>query len=304
MSQALGYAVLAGVISGGLSVTMLTGMSGFVLLAYFVQLPLVFIGLSMGLAASLIAVIAASLVSGLFAGLLGTVIYLVVQAAPALVVVRQALLSREAEDGSRLWYPAGLILAILTALAAGAIMAAHVAFMGQPGGLQGAVEAFLAEALAALVAASGQSATAVPPVNGWAGLFPALIATSWLVMAIVNAVLGQALSVKFGWNRRPSPDLASLELPSWLWPAMGLAAAIGFLGGEQLGFLGSSILVVLIVPFAFLGLAVIHKFAARWPQRRLGLTAIYIGIIAFGWPIIAVTALGMVEDWARLRRYM
>ena len=35
-----------------------------------------------------------------------------------------------------------------------------------------------------------------------------------------------------------------------------------------------------------------------------GLAAVYAGIIVFNWPILAVIALGLVEDWAHLRRYM
>ncbi|MDH3663516.1 MAG: DUF2232 domain-containing protein, partial [Alphaproteobacteria bacterium] len=75
------------------------------------------------------------------------------------------------------------------------------------------------------------------------------------------------------------------------------------MGPTGLG-LGRSALIVLVVPFGFLGLAVIHKFANRWPYRQIGLTAVYIGIIVFNWPILAVVALGLVEDWAHLRRYM
>ena len=61
----------------------------------------------------------------------------------------------------------------------------------------------------------------------WMFLFPGLMATSWLVMVVLNAVLAQALAVRLGWNRRPSPDLTRLELPSWLWPAIGRGRAAG-----------------------------------------------------------------------------
>ena len=76
------------------------------------------------------------------------------------------------------------------------------------------------------------------------------------------------------------------------------------LGAEGLGLLGRSAMIVLIVPFGFLGLAVIHKFANRWTYRQLGLAAVYSGIIVFNWPVLAVIALGLVEDWAHLRRYL
>jgi hypothetical protein len=135
-------------------------------------------------------------------------------------------------------------------------------------------------------------------------MIPAAIASSWLIMTALNATLAQAMAVRMGWNRRPSPRFPELDLPLWLWPLVGVAAVLAILGGEGLGVLGRVLLIVLVTPFAFLGLAVIHKFANRWSHRRLGLAAIYAGIVVFNWPILAVVALGLVEDWAHLRRYM
>ena len=117
-------------------------------------------------------------------------------------------------------------------------------------------------------------------------------------------MIAQAIAVKAGWNRRPSPNWAELELPFWLWPVIGVAVVLAVLGPGDVGLFARSALIVLITPFGFLGLAVIHKFATRWPYRQIGLAAVYIGIIVFNWPILAVIALGLVEDWAHLRRHM
>jgi hypothetical protein len=302
MSQALGIAVLAGVLSSGMFLAMLSGVPSLMLLAYFVQLPLLFAGLTMGFAASMIAIGAALLVSGLIAGLIAAAIYLVVQALPTLVVVRQALLARE-RDGQTEWYPPGLLLAQLAVIAALAIVLAFLAALSHPGGLQGMIEQFVTEAWRELEAA-GAAPVPAPQLEGILFVLPSLMASSWLVMVVVNTVLAQAIAVRLGWNRRPTPALAGLELPWWLWPPIGLAAACAVLGGAGLGFLGSSVLVVLLAPYAFLGLAVIHKFADRWTHRGLALGAIYAGIVILGWPVLAVLALGLVEDWAQLRRYL
>ena len=92
MSQAIGLAVLAGLISSTLFLALSSGLPGTVLLAYFVQLPLLFVGLSLGLAASMIAATGGVLMCGLIAGLIAAVLFALVQAVPAVVVVRQALL--------------------------------------------------------------------------------------------------------------------------------------------------------------------------------------------------------------------
>lgn len=300
MQQTLGLAVLAGVVSSALFLCLLTGVPGMVLLAYFVQLPLMFAGLAMGLTASMVAVAAALLINGLIAGAIGTAIYAVVQALPAMIVVRQALLSRQ--DGSAVeWYPPGRLLAILTALAAAGVGLSFLLLLDHPGGLQGALEEFLMSALADLGAVEVQ-APPPPELSAWMFLFPGLMATSWLIMIVLNAVLAQVLATRMGWNRRPSPDLTALELPGWLWPALGAAGLVALVGDHGWGFLGRSLLIVFVVPYIFLGLAVIHTLVRRWSHPGWLLAAIYGALVLLGWPILAVLLLGFVEDWAHLRR--
>jgi hypothetical protein len=303
MSQALALAVLAGIVSGGLGLAPLSGSLGFVLVSYFVQLPLMLAGLTMGLAAALIACMAAMVLNGLIGGVLPALIFGVAFAAPALLVVRQALLSRQDQSGL-VWYPPGLILAHLALLTVVVLALAFLALSGQPGGLLGTIETVLLEGAALVSEAAGQPAPDPEMLKSSALLVPAIVACSWLVMGVVNAVIAQAIAVRSGWNRRPSPSLSDLDLPYWLWPLMAGAVILSLLGSDGIGLFGRSALIVLIVPFGFLGLAVIHKFANRWSYRQLGLAAVYVGIIVFNWPILAVIALGLVEDWAHLRRYM
>ena len=304
MSQAVALAVLAGLISGGLFLSLLTGAPSLLLLAYFVQLPLLFAGLTLGLVGSVIAAASGILVNGLLAGLLAALLYAVVQALPAVVVVRQALLTRQGNDGAVEWYPPGLILAQLAVLGALGIILAFVLLFDQPGGLEGVIEGFVNELLAEVGAIDAETAAA-DAFGGWISLFPGLMATSWLLMVVLNAMLAQAVAVRFGWNRRPTPDIVTLQLPWWLWPALGGAAALALLGGSGMGFLGQALLVVLVMPYGFVGLAVMHTLARRAPRPGLALFAIYGVILVFGWrSLLAVLVLGFVEDRAHLRRYL
>jgi len=300
MPQAVGFAVLAGLISSSLFLALSSGMPGMVLLAYFIQLPLLFVGLSLGLAASVIAAGSAILVCSLIAGVVAAALFALVQAVPAVMVIRQALLSRQ-QDGKVEWYPPGLVLAQLATFAALCITASYLVLLGHPGGLQGMLSDFIGATLAELGGAEAEAAPS-PELGRWMFLFPGLMAASWLVMVVVNGVLAQALAVRLGWNRRPSPALSELELPGWLWPAIGVAALLAVLGDDGLGFLGRSLLIVLVVPYMFLGLAVIHAFARRWSHRRLALAVFYGGIMLLGWPLLAILLLGFVEDWAHVRQ--
>ena len=300
MPQAVGFAVLAGLISSALFLALSSGMPGMVLLAYFIQLPLLFVGLSLGLAASVIAAGSAILVCSLIAGVVAAALFALIQALPAVMVIRQALLARR-QNGNVEWYPPGLVLAQLTTFAALCITASYLVLLGHPGGLQGMLSDFIGATLAELGGAETGVAPS-PELSRWMFLFPGLMAASWLVMVVVNGVLAQALAVRLGRNRRPSPALSELELPGWLWPAIGIAALLAVLGDDGLGFLGRSLLIVLVVPYMFLGLAVIHAFARRWSHRRLALTIFYGGVMLLGWPLLAVLLLGFVEDWAHVRQ--
>lgn len=296
MSQAIAIAVLAGLVSCALFLSLISGLPGVVGLAYFVQLPLMMVGLTLGPAASMIAAAGALITNGLIAGVVVALLYAVLQAVPALMVVRQSLLFRQSEAGVE-WYPPGLILAQLAAMAALGIAIAYLWMIGEPGGLPGAIEAFLAELMAQLGAGEGET-----DLGALVFLVPGLVAASWLIMVVLNAVLAQALAVRLGRNRRPSPAIADLQLPGWLWPLIGLTALLAWIGDGAPGFLGRSALIVLLVPYLILGLAVIHAVARRWARPGLGLTAVYLAVIVLGWPVLVVVALGLVEDWAQLRR--
>lgn len=299
MPHPLALAALAGIVSGGLYLSLISGLPGIVLLAYFVQLPVILVGLTLGLTGSLVAALSASVVSGVIAGMLAAVLYAVVQAGPALIVVRQALLSRQA-DGRTEWFPPGLLLGQLTVGAALAIVFAFLLYAGEPGGLIGEVETFLAVAMSEIgVIAAGDPLP--PDLTGLAYLFPGLMASSWLLMTSLNGVLAQSVAVRLGRNLRPAPAYSELELPPWLWIAVAIAAGLSLLGGST-GFLGGALLMVLAVPYLFLGLAVAHHAARRWPHRRAALFALYACLVLLGWPALLVVLLGFIEDWAKLRQ--
>jgi len=304
MSQALALAVLAGVISGALGLAPLSGSLFLILVSYFVQLPIMVAGLTMGLAAAIVAALTAIVLSGFIGGVLMAAVFAVAFATPALLVVRQALLSQQDPAAGLIWYPPGHILAELAVLTVLVLAMVFFAFAGQPGGLIGFIETMLADAVEQFTKATGQPALGPEALKSQALLVPAVVACSWLIMAAVNGVIAQAIAVRSGWNRRPTPTLVDLDLPFWLWPLMGVCILLAMLGSTGLGLFGRSALIVLMASFGFLGLAVIHKFANRWSYKQLGLAAIYAGIIVFNWPVLAVIALGLVEDWAHLRRHM
>jgi Predicted membrane protein (DUF2232) len=296
MPHPRGIAVLCGLLSAVLFVSLLLGLPG-MLLVYFAQLPVLFAGLTLGLSASGIAVVGAIVVIGLMLSMAAALGYALLHALPALFTVRQALLHRT-DQGNTEWFPAGLLLTQLTLLAGAGVILAFLLLGSEPGGLPGFIEAHLREGLTAL---GLLDEAAAPDLARLAAVIPGFTASSSLLMVMINFMLAQLLAVRTGWARRPTPNFERLELPGWLWPGIAVAAVLVLAGGI-IGDLGWSLLIVLVVPYLFLGLALVHVVVRRWSRPGLALAAIYGAMILLGWPILLVLLLGFVEDWAHLRR--
>jgi hypothetical protein len=298
MPHPLGIAVLCGLLSAALFVSLLLGLPG-MLLVYFAQLPVLFAGLTLGLTASGVAVIGAIVVIGLMLSMAAALGYALLHALPALFTVRQALLHRT-DQGRTEWFPAGLLLTQLTVLAGAGVILAFLLLGSEPGGLPGFIETHLREGLTEL-GLLDESAPPSPDLARLAAVIPGFTASSSLLMVMINFMLAQLAAVRTGWARRPTPDFERLELPGWLWPGIAVAAALVLAGGI-IGDLGWSLLIVLVVPYLFLGLALVHVVVRRWSRPGLALGAIYGAMILLGWPILLVLLLGFLEDWAQLRR--
>jgi hypothetical protein len=298
MPHPLGLAVLCGLLSAVLFVSLLLGLPG-MLLVYFAQLPVLFAGLTLGLTGSGIAAIGAIVVIGLMVSMAAALGYALLHALPALFTVRQALLHRT-DQGRTEWFPVGLLLTQLTLLAGAGVVLAFLLLGSEPGGLPGFIEAHLREGLTELGLLE-EGAAPSPDLARLAAVIPGFTASSSLLMVVINFMLAQLLAVRAGWARRPTPDFDRLELPGWLWPGIAVAALLVLAGGI-IGDLGWSLLIVLVVPYLFLGLALVHVVVRRWSRPGLALGAIYGAMILLGWPILLVLLLGFVEDWAHLRR--
>lgn len=271
------------------------------LLTYFAQLPLFLVALSLGAPASMAASAAAVLTviilaGGIFAGLA----YVVFNAIPVFVFIRQALLSQTDQQGVVHWYPAGLLLGWLTAAGAALLTIATVWLAIQPAGLEGTVTSFVETFLEQILPANSETGrdrliSRVIPI------LPGTVVVAWLIMAIVNSTLAQKMLVHFGHNIRPWPEIATLELPQWA-PVLAVISVVMWMLPGGLGYYGQNLMLVLLTPFFFVGLAVVHALCRRMTVGGFVLFLFYFTLMALGWPVIVVTVLGFIENWYGLRR--
>lgn len=290
-----------GVISALLYALVTRGSLGGVLLAYFCQLPLFVIGLSLGTTASVIAgtVAAAGIIA--VSGVLGAFVFILVNAAPVVFLVWQGLLSRPDENGNTEWYPPGLLAVGATLYGLGLLVVAWLWLSVSTGGIEESVRAYLGEVTSTIL--QGQPAEMQQAlIDNVAPILPGTVALSWLVMLVINGVLGQGLVARFERNLRPSPDFAMLELPNWL-TVLGVALVIGaILLPGTLGYFTKSAAFILALPFFLVGLSVIHVAARRISAGTLLLVLFYLLMLLFGWPAVFVAFFGLIEQRAGFRQ--
>jgi hypothetical protein len=292
----------AGVISALLYLSVVLGVPSAMLLAYLAQLPLFAVALGMGGIASLTATGSAALVVASLGGVLAGGLFLVVTGLPVLVIGGKALLGRQDAEGKTEWYPLGLLVGWLVGIGAGVFTLVGIGLALGTEGMEISVRSFLGEALSTLLAGM-EEAERTRLLDTIAPWFPAALVMSWLFMVAINAALAQGVLARFGRNLRPSPELADIELPSFLTVALGAAGLAAALGPDGLGFLGRNLFLILLVPFFFVGLGVVHSVARKFSSRKpFILVAAYAAMFVLGWPVVLVAGLGLFDQWLGLRR--
>jgi hypothetical protein len=295
-------AVGAGAVSALLYLSVLLGQPSAMLLAYLAQLPLFAVALGMGGLAGVTATGSATVLVGVLGSAIAGALFLLVSGVPVMVIARKALLSREDAEGRTEWYPLGLLVTWIVGMGAGAFLVAGILLALSTEGIEASIRWFLGQGLDRLMAGATEAdrTRILDAIVPW---FPAAVVMSWLAMVAINAALAQGVLARFGRNLRPSPELADIELPHVLTLALGLAGVAALIGPDTIGFLGQNLFLILLVPFFFLGLGVVHAVARKYsPQRAFILVAAYAAMLVLGWPVALVAGLGLFDQWLGLRR--
>ncbi len=282
--------------------------------AYLAQFPLLLVGFGLGVPAVIKAAVAAAVASAVAANVVYGLMFAALVAAPAVLLTGVVLTRRPAPDGRLAWTTVGHTTGVLCAFAAGAIVLAAVLAGGMEGGLFGQLEK-LASAIAAELSAALADGTAVEGREladafvALAPYAPGIIGVSWLLMLAANGALAQSALRRAGRNLRPSPAFAEFAVPAWLSIAWGAATLAWIAFDGTVGALAANLALVLMVPFFFAGLAVVHGWAARLGvarpgTRRLVLFGLYGSLLLIRAPIVLLLmATGVIDDVANLRRH-
>lgn len=302
MSKHIPLAIGAGILAALLYVSVLLGRQEVLFLSFFTQAPLFLAGLGIGYPAIKIAAIVGVVFCLLMGGAYYSIAFLLLNAAPAVLLVRQALQSRTTTEGQEEWYPLGHLVSWVAATAVVMFVALFLLLAGDEQGVEATIRDFLSEILTVFLGSTDpETATVVETITPF---FPAFVIGWWFFMVIVNGALAQGLMARFNRNVRPSPDFSKMELPDWMTYAIALTALALFVSGPgTLEFFSRNLVLILCIPFFLLGLAVIHALARTSAQPRWVLIPFYTLLIMFGgFAAMAVIGFGFAEQVIGIRR--
>lgn len=302
-------AVLAGIVAGLLSVSVLSGSLLALPLFYLTPLPLFIVGLGWGVINAAIAGLVAGVVVTLLIGGLGGIGFLILFAVPVALITYLALLWRQSDGQSRQeWYPSGSIITWIAAMA-GALAALMVLSVGLDAesyraNWQEILENMLVEPLESLgdAAPEGLDAEQIKEfISFMIPALPALFATIWMAAVVVSLWAAGRIIDRSGRALRPWPDTGAMTFPRGM-PIAFVASMAGTLLPGILGIIAVGFAGAFITAYIILGLVVIHVVSRRWSMRSFILAAVYIGLFLVGWIPLIIATIGIAEPIFDLRK--
>jgi hypothetical protein len=281
----------AGAAAALLFASVASGSIAAVILFYLAPLPIAIAALGWGHVSGLIAAAVATTVIAVLSGIFFIAVPVIAFGAWWLGYL--ALLARPASNGggggTLEWYPLGRLV-LWAALLGTLVVAAAVPNFGTD---QESLQAALRKTYERILrdqALIDILVVAVPPA---AAVFSTItnLFNLWLAARIVRIS---------GRLARPWPDLAALSLPP-LSAGLLAAAIVGSFLPDLVGVLFGALAASLLMAFAVLGFAVLHAITRGMGSRAIVLAGVYGLTIVFGWPVLAMSLLGLAEIVLNIR---
>ncbi len=295
-------AVGAGLASALLFCSIMTGSPIAMIVMPFSMLPLFLIGLSGGITPTIISGIVAIVVVAGMGSMISAIAYAAAEAIPAIIISRQAARTYKDKSGQILWTPASNLIGYITAYGAILLIAIFIGSSGLQGGFIGLVERQIATALEPMVSSNATSQKAISEIaTEIARLAPGTMAAWWLAITLMSLGISHILLKRWRRNIRPELGLSRLKNPRWIILALIASLGLGLLTEGTADLIGWNLFQVLIVPFIFVGLMVIHLLCRNWGPGPIFVGLFYLFIFIRGWPILLAAVLGFAEQWVKMR---
>jgi hypothetical protein len=305
MVQILVVGLAAGLAAATLFAAIASGAVIAMVLFYLAPLPILIAALGWSHLAGLVAAVSAAAGLGLVLGLPLFLAFLVGIGLPAWWLGYLALLARPVANngaGQLEWYPVGrlvfwsaIIGALLVLVAVPTLGTDKESFQA---GLRSAIERPFRAQKPGQTLPVGVDVERM--IDFLVSVIPAMSAILATMLNTFNLWLAGRIVVVSGRLRRPWPDLSSLTLPGFA-PGLLAAAIAGTFLPDMLGLLCGVLTASLFMAYAIMGFAVLHAITRGIAGRTFILAGAYASVPLLGWPILAMSTLGLAETAFNLR---
>lgn len=290
MMQIILVGLGAGAAAALLFASVVSGSIAAIFLFYLAPLPILIAALGWSHVAGLIAAASATAVVVALSGIFFIAVPVIAFGGWWLGYL--ALLARPATNGGwgpLEWYPTGRLV-LWAAVIGTLIVAAAVPNFGTD---QQSLQAALRKTYERILRDQSLIDVLVVAVPPAAAVFSTItnVFNLWLAARVVKIS---------GRLKRPWPDLAAWTLPTST-PVFLAAAIAGSFLPDLVGVLAGAFAASLLMAFAMLGFAVLHAITRGMSTRALVLAAVYAAAVVLGWPILAMSILGLAEAAFNIR---
>lgn len=301
----------AGVAAALLFASIATGSILAPFLFYLVPLPILIAGIGWSHWAAIVAGVVAAAGLGTILGAHFFAAFLVGIGVPAWWLGFLSLLARPASNGQSgglVWYPVGRLILWTAVIGAGVVIIAIPSIATDKETLHAVLRRAFEQALGLQVPApAGNELPKRPDVERlievMVSVLPAAAAVLVTLVYVANLWLAGRIVKISGRLRRPWPDLAALTLPR-LTAGLAAAAVAGSFLADLVGILCGILAASLLTAYALLGFAVLHTITRGMNHRALVLGGTYGAVMMLGWPVLAMSLLGLAEAAFNFRARM
>lgn len=309
MVQILIIGIAAGAAAALLFASLMSGSSFSLLLVSIAPLPILIAAMGWSHLAGLIAAtvgataLAASLSGVLFAA------FLVGVGLPAWWLAYLALLARpttQPTDGLE-WYPVGQLVVWAAVLATMIVTISLLNIGTDAESIRAGLRRIFEQIIRIQRGAPADAPLDIPGLPDPKHLFeflslvfPPSAAVLATITNLVNLWLAARVVKVSGLLKRPWPDLAAISFPPAVTVLLAAAIAGSFLPG-LIGMIAGVLTATLLTAYAALGFAVLHKITGGISGRGFVLGAAYAAVGVLGWPVLAMTLLGLADTLLDVR---
>jgi hypothetical protein len=293
----------AGAAAALLFSTVASGSVLSILLFYLAPLPIMIAALGWSHWAALIAAVSSALALGTIFGGVFTLAFAAGAGVPGWWLGYLAMLARPAPHGHSAegleWYPPGRLVVWAAVLGALTVVVAIPNFGMDAESFRAALQSTLGKLM--------RSLNDTAPAADRQRLIDLLVVAVPLAAAVLATITNTlnlwlaARIVKFsGRLKRPWPVIPQMAFPRAVGAALLAAVALSFVPGF-VGIIAGVASASLTMAYGLLGFSVLHAITRGIASRAFILGGVYAAVMVFGWPILALTILGLADSGFDIR---